>query len=136
VIWSALESFLGLTPHPDRLEVNPVLPSGWDWVAIANMPYRGYPLSILADARTQTLYTTAAVESSWRQVVASATLQSEYTFRSDNEPFWLVVPDGLGLLLLAASSEATQGQLVERKTGRVLAEVSIPPGGVVRVKVK
>ena len=47
-IWSSLESFLGITPRPAGLEVNPVLPDEWGWAAASRIPYHGASLSLLA----------------------------------------------------------------------------------------
>jgi hypothetical protein len=70
--WAALEGIMGLRPRATALECNPHLPPDWKWAAVQNLPYRGFPLSIFADAEPRTLYTTAAVKSDWKQVVASA----------------------------------------------------------------
>lgn len=130
--WAATESFLGLVPHPDRLEVNPSLPAGWGWTAVSRLPYHGYPLSILAIADEQTLYTTLPVSSAWRQVVSSDVIQQRFHFESTGQPFWLVVPAKNGLELLAASDVAASGRLWDRKTHTELCNLTIPAGGLVR----
>ena len=131
-IWSALEGFLGLSLHPAGLHVNPILPREWKWVAVSNMPYRGRPFTMLAVPAEHKLYSTARVKSDWDQVVLPEALQEKFSFASDQPAFWLVVPQGKGYALLAASDVATTGKLIERRTQRVLLELPIPRGGLVR----
>jgi len=71
-LWAAWEGFLGMTPQADGLEVNPVLPADWGWVAATGMPYRGETLSLLAVRKTRTIYTTVRVKTKWKQVVVAA----------------------------------------------------------------
>ena len=70
-LWAGWEGFLGMTPHAEYLEVNPVIPEDWGWVAISRMPYRGLSLSLLAVKKTKTIYTTVKVKTTWKQVVVS-----------------------------------------------------------------
>ena len=90
---------------------------------------------MLAVRQGGVLYTTLPVETRWKQVVVPASLQQKFSFRSDNPAFWLVIPNRGGWEILAASALATTGRLVEQETDRVLAELSIPAGAVVRKKV-
>ena len=71
-LWAGWEGFLGMRPHADHLEVNPVLPDDWGWVAMSRLPYRGQSLSLLAVKDKQTLYTTVRVKTAWKQVLVSA----------------------------------------------------------------
>jgi len=135
-IWAALEGLLGLSPHPDVLHVNPALPTGWDWIAVSHLPYRGFPLSLFADRQTKTLFTTFRVVTSWNQVEVPERLQQQYSFQSEQNAFWMVVPVKNGNEVFVASDQAVQGKLVERKTGRVVAEMSLPAGGTVRKKLE
>ena len=135
-VWAALEGLLGLSPHPDALHVNPALPTGWDWIAVSHLPYRGFPLSLFADRQTKTLFTTVRVVTSWNQVEVPERLQQQYSFQSEQNAFWMVVPVKNGNEVFVASDQAVQGKLVERKTGRVVAEMSLPAGGTVRKKLE
>ena len=58
--------------------MNPAFPEGWTWMALFKMPYRGNPLTILALPKDHVLYTTAKVESSWKQIPVSKSLQGKY----------------------------------------------------------
>ena len=135
-IWAALEGLLGLSPHPDALHVNPSLPAGWNWIAVSQLPYRGFPLTLFADRQTKTLFTTARVESSWNQVAVPEQLQQQYSFQSEQNAFWMIISTKSGNEVLAASDEPVQGKLIERETGRVVSELSIPAGGMVRKKLE
>lgn len=131
-IWSALEGLAGIAPHPTGLQVNPALPSGWNWLAVSRLAYRGNPVTLLADAKTHTLYTTAPLHSEWQQVPVPESLQTKFSFVSAKPAFWMVVPGKKGYDVLAASPAPTEGKLIERDTGRVLLTLSVPEGEVVK----
>jgi hypothetical protein len=134
LVWAAVESFLGLSPHAKTLRVKPALPQGWTWAAISNLPHRGYPLSMLAveTENEQTLYTTAQVDTDWKQVIAPAVIQQQYRFKPDGQVFWLVLPETGEVI--AAAADAVEGQLVERRSGRVAANLNLQAGEITRVK--
>jgi glycogen debranching enzyme len=132
-IWSSLESFLGISPHHAGLEVNPVLPAEWRWVAAARIPYRGAPMSLLAVRDGQTLYTTAPVSTKWKTVVAPPDLQDRFRFEPEAETFGLVLAaPGGSLEVIAASAAATVVKVVERRTGREVSHFSLAAGAIVR----
>jgi glycogen debranching enzyme len=133
-IWSGLEGLFGITPHAAGLTVNPAFPAGWSWMAISKMPYRGNPLTILALPKDHVLYTTAKIESSWRQIQVSEAMQGKYRMVSETPVFWLVVPVTGGNQVFAGSATATTAKLVDADTGRVIRELSIPAKGLVREK--
>jgi hypothetical protein len=132
-IWTALEGLVGIFPHPTILWVAPAMPRGWDWMAVSNIPYRGSPLTILADGKNHTLYTTAPVQSTWRHEVVSESLQKKFIFVSDKPAFELVITKDSHLVVLAASAEATAAKVVDRETRRVIRSFSIPAGSLVEV---
>ena len=130
--WAGTESFLGLSPHPDRLEVRPSLPADWKWAAVARLPYRGFPLSMLAAAQEKTLYTTLPVSSDWRQVICSAAEQERYEMEAEGQLFWLVAPHAAGLELIAASDTGASGRFRDRQTRAVLFDIEISAGSLVK----
>lgn len=131
-IWSGLEGLVGLEPHPASLRVEPEIPRDWGWLAVSRLPYRGFPLTILAVAKDHTIYTTARVETNWKQIAVPEHLQEKYSLVSDQPAFWMIVPNGKGKELLAASAHATTGKLMERDSGRVIVGLSIPAKALVR----
>ena len=131
-IWSSMESFLGISPHATGIEVSPSFPTGWKWVAVSNLPYRGHSLSMLAVKEERTLYTTVEVRSGWKQVFASPLLQDKYIFKPGGQCFWLVIPSPTGREVVAAAPGSVTGKLVDRETGRAVLELSIPAGELVR----
>lgn len=135
VVSAAIECFLGISPHPDSLRVNPVLPESWNWTAISNLPYRGFPLSMIAVADEKILYTTARVESTWKQVVVPAVLQNRFDFKAQGDVFWMVIPDESGYQLIAAAATATEGKLIDKHTNRTIAVVNISEKGLARQKI-
>ena len=132
LIWAATEGFFGLTPHPEMLEVTPSLPAAWPWLALMHLPYRGYPLSMIAVRDEETLYTTAPVQSSWRQVVTPAELQERYLVKADGPLAYLVIPSDSGETLLAVSPEHVNVTVRCGKTHAVIAEFAVAAGEVVR----
>jgi len=66
--------------------------------------------------------------------VFAAKADSEREDRPDGRAFWLIIPASEDQEVLAASPLATTGELIHRATGRVLVELSIPAGAVVRRK--
>ena len=123
---------MGIVPRSSELEVNPAMPRSWQWIAVSDLSYRGFPLTLLAVRDNKVLYTTAPVVSKWRQIVVPETLQHRYSFEGSPETFWMVIPSGQERELLAAAPTATTGRLVERETGRILLQVSIGAGELVR----
>jgi glycogen debranching enzyme len=133
-IWSGLEGLFGMTPHAAGLTINPAFPEGWSWMAISKMPYRGNPLTVLALPKDHVLYTTAKIESSWKEIRVPESLQTKYRMVSAIPVFWLVVPANGGYEIFAGSATATTAKLVDTDTGRVVRELSIPAKGLVREK--
>jgi len=131
-IWSALEGLAGIAPHPTSLQVNPELPTGWSWLAVSKLAYRGNPVTLLADAKTHTLYTTAPLQTDWQQVVVPESLQENFTFVCDQPAFWMVVPGSKGNEVIAASAYRASGKLLDSASGRVVAKLEIAPGGMQR----
>lgn len=132
-IWSTLEGLLGISAGPTALRVDPVLPRGWEWIAVSNLPYRQNPLTIFADGRTHTLYTTVPVESTWKHEVAPELLQEKFIFVSGAPACELVITKNGRLEVLAASAEATTVRVFDRQTYRIVRQFSIPAGGLVEV---
>ena len=89
---------------------------------------------MLADEKDHTLYTTVPVESNWKQVVVPESLQEKFVLVSEKPAFMIVVPMGKHQEVFAASDQATNSKVVDRETGRVLVELSIPAGVLVKAK--
>ncbi|MEW5976488.1 MAG: hypothetical protein AB1898_11865 [Acidobacteriota bacterium] len=131
-IWSSLESFLGMTPRASGLVLNPELPTNWGWVGVSNLPYRGHRITLLADRQNRRIYSTMLLKSGWEVVTVPVSLQERFRFEAEGEAFWLVIPAAKGLDVVVASTETTQGKLIEKVSGRVLGNISIPAGSLVR----
>ncbi len=132
-IWSSLESFLGISPHAARLEVNPVLPSGWDWAAAARIPYHGAPLTLLAVRDGQTLYTTSPVSTSWKTVLVPEELQNRICFEPEGDTIGLVLSANGGRAeVIVASAEGGEIKVVDRRGNHELGRFSLARGAVTR----
>jgi Bacterial alpha-L-rhamnosidase 6 hairpin glycosidase domain len=44
-LWAAIEGVCGLVLTPELPRVNPLMPAGWNWVALRDVPYHGEPFS-------------------------------------------------------------------------------------------
>jgi len=132
-IWSSLESFLGISAHAAGMEVNPVLPAGWNWAAAAHIPYRGMPLTLLAIRDGRILYSTAPVSTNWQMVIAPPELQDRFRFEPETETFGIVLSSSEGRLeVIAAAADATAVRVVERQTGHEIARFPLERGAVAR----
>ena len=132
-IWSSLESFLGLTPSPQGLTVDPQLPKEWAWVGASRILYRGAPLTLLAVRNGTTLYSTASVTTKWKTVIAPEQLQERYQFEPKEDVIGLILPrQGGGLDVIVGSSAATQVRVVDRVTKHEVARFPLTAGGITR----
>lgn len=62
-VWAVMEGLLGIEPGVSgRLKVNPVLPQGWTWAALKDMPYLYSKVSFFIYG--DTLYSTQSVDTS------------------------------------------------------------------------
>ncbi len=138
-VWAATEGIMGLRPRAAQLEVNPQLPRGWKWAALTNLPYRGFPLSLLASAENRTLYTTARVQSDWTQIICPLALQSEYLVESSGPPVvWIIAPgrEKAAGEAIVAGDQAAEVRIVHRAGGRVAAEMRVGAGEIVRAPLR
>ncbi len=65
-LWAAVEGICGVMLRPHALQVQPLIPESWDWVALRNLPFQGDRVSFFAgrDAdRDLHLYSTRDVSS-------------------------------------------------------------------------
>jgi hypothetical protein len=131
-IWSATESFLGMTPHAAKLRVDPQLPESWAWVGVSRLPYRGTPISIMAVREDRTVYTTVPLETSWRQVPLPADLQEAYAFEPSDQVFGIAVHGQNGNDIIVASESAQDVVVTDRKIRAQVAHLKVPAGGIVR----
>jgi hypothetical protein len=67
-------------------------------------------------------------------VVVPESLQGRFAFVSKKPAFGIIVPRGNSHEVLAASTEATNGEVIDRETGRVLLKLWIPAGQLVKVE--
>ncbi len=132
-VWSSLESFLGITPHPRSLSVNPELPREWGWTAASHIPYKGTSLTLLAIKSERTLYTTTPVVTGWNTVLAKPELQDHFRFEPRDETFGIVLPKGTdGLEIIAVSSVTTELTVVDTRTEIEVMRVKMAAGEIVR----
>jgi glycogen debranching enzyme len=135
--WAAIEGIMGLRPRAAALEVNPQLPRGWKWAAITNMPYRGFPLSMIASAENHTLYTSTRVETDWEQVICPLSLQEQYQIDGDGATIiGMIVTSDSGREAVVASDAAATVRVRQRDTGRVVAEVRVAAGDISRIALR
>ncbi|MBN1903302.1 hypothetical protein JW926_18430 [Candidatus Sumerlaeota bacterium] len=61
-----LYGFLGLNPQPDRIEISPNLPSGWDFLKIENISYQDIDMDIRAGGDEIEIKTSSSVPKTLR----------------------------------------------------------------------
>lgn len=79
-LWAAVEGVCGLVLLPGAPRVNPLMPAGWNWVALRDVPYHGRPFSyfIVREPETGTrVYATCAIDCDWRTEVYSSDVSDD-----------------------------------------------------------
>ncbi|MDE3056383.1 MAG: hypothetical protein KGJ59_00300 [Bacteroidota bacterium] len=112
-LWVGVEGLLGVKPLLNGLELNPALPSGWKWIAVRDVPYRGSKFSALFLRRENggqadgVLYTTEPVHSRFPVTVCdpcetSSDTEGSFTvgFQTENE-----------VLIFAAATSSAEGKV-------------------------
>lgn len=91
-LWAAVEGLCGLVLLPGAPRVNPLMPAGWNWVALRDVPYHGRRFSyfIVREAEGARIYATCAIDSDWRTEVYSTDVSDDV---------WIYAKDTIGLAL-------------------------------------
>ncbi|HEY1975834.1 MAG TPA: amylo-alpha-1,6-glucosidase [Candidatus Baltobacteraceae bacterium] len=78
-LWAAVEGLCGLVLLPGAPRVNPLMPAGWNWVALRDVPYHGQRFSyfIVREAEGPCVYATCAIDSDWRTEVYATDVSDE-----------------------------------------------------------
>jgi hypothetical protein len=67
-LWAAVEGVCGLMLMPGLARVNPLMPAGWNWVALRDVPYHGGPFSyfLVREAEGDVrVYATRSIDCNW-----------------------------------------------------------------------
>jgi hypothetical protein len=67
-LWAAVEGVCGLVLMPGPPRVNPLMPAGWNWVALRDVPYHGVPFSYFYVREAEggvRIYATCSIDSNW-----------------------------------------------------------------------
>ena len=67
-LWAAVEGVCGFVLMPGLPRVNPLMPAGWNWVALRDVPYHGRPFSyfLVREAEGSVrVYATSNIDCSW-----------------------------------------------------------------------
>ncbi|HZY98736.1 MAG TPA: hypothetical protein VFE36_04115, partial [Candidatus Baltobacteraceae bacterium] len=67
-LWAAVEGVCGLVLLPGAPRVSPLMPEGWDWVALRDVPYHGRSFSYFIVRESEggsCVYATLAIDSDW-----------------------------------------------------------------------
>jgi len=79
-LWAAVEGVCGLVLLPGAPRVNPIMPAGWNWVALRDVPYHGQSFSyfLVREAESGTrVYATCAIDCAWHTEVYAADVSDE-----------------------------------------------------------
>jgi hypothetical protein len=79
-LWAAVEGVCGLVLLPGAPRVNPLMPAGWNWVAVRDVPYHGRPFSYFIVREPETgsrVYATCVIDCDWRTEVYSTDVSDD-----------------------------------------------------------
>lgn len=92
-LWAAVEGLCGLVLLPGAPRVNPLMPAGWNWVALRNVPYHGRPFSyfVLREPESGSrVYATCPIDCDWHTDVYPADV---------SDGVWIYTKDAIGVAL-------------------------------------
>ena len=92
-LWAAVEGVCGLVLLPGVPRVNPLMPDGWNWVALRDVPYHGQAFSyfiVRESERGARIYATAAIDSDWHTEIYSADVSDDV---------WIYAKDAIAVAL-------------------------------------
>jgi hypothetical protein len=67
-LWAAIEGVCGLVLMPGLPRVDPLMPAGWNWVALRDVPYHGTPFSYFLVREAEggvRAYATCSIDCNW-----------------------------------------------------------------------
>jgi hypothetical protein len=79
-LWAAVEGVCGLVLLPGAPRVSPLMPEGWDWVALRDVPYHGRSFSYFIVRESEggsCVYATLAIDSDWPTKVYATDVSDE-----------------------------------------------------------
>lgn len=92
-LWAAVEGVCGLVLLPGAPQVNPLMPTDWNWVALRDVPYHGRPFSyfIVREADSDVrVYATSGIDCDWRTENYSADVSDDV---------WIYTKDAIAIAL-------------------------------------
>ncbi len=92
-LWAAVEGVCGLVLLPGVPRVNPLMPDGWNWVALRDVPYHGQAFSYFIVRESESgarIYATAAIDSDWHTEIYSADVSDDV---------WIYAKDAIAVAL-------------------------------------
>ncbi len=128
-LWLGVEGLLGVKPGLGDLEITPIIPAGWRWVAVRDLLYRGN--RITAFLYDGTLYSTERVTSEY-PVRAGVLLQAS----SDNDSILVIgmMVDSEALFLVASDGEGEANLVLEYNNLRTERHVRLAVGEAVLLR--
>ena len=109
-LWAAVEGVCGLVLRPGIPRINPLIPAGWNWVGLRDLPYHGSLLSyfIVRDASTGfRVYSTTPVESDWDVLLYERDVSDLVRVYGDGVVVVALAREGAAVLLLGNSATQT-----------------------------
>ena len=79
-LWAAVEGVCGLVPMPGLPQVNPLMPAGWNWVALRDVPYHGGPFSYFLVREAEgglRVYATRSIACNWPVEIYTADVSDD-----------------------------------------------------------
>ena len=79
-LWAAVEGVCGLVLMPGLPRVNPLMPAGWNWVALRDVPYHGEPFSYFLVREAEggvRVYATSSIDCGWPVEIYTADVSDD-----------------------------------------------------------
>ncbi len=90
-LWAAVEGVCGLVLLPGAPRVNPLMPAGWNWVALRDVPYHGRSFSYFIVREPESgsrVYATCTIDCDWHTEVYTADVSDDV---------WAYTKDAIGM---------------------------------------
>ncbi len=124
-LWAAVEGVCGLVLLPGAPRVNPIVPDGWNWVALRDVPYHGRPFSYFLVREPDSaarIYATCAIDCDLRTEVYTADVSDDVWVYTKDAIAVALQRDGDLALLIGNTGTVTINAAVQFADGKLLPE--------------
>ena len=109
-LWAAVEGVCGFELTPGLPQVNPLMPAGWNWVALRNVPYHGSPFSYFLVREAEggvRVYATSSIACKWPVEIYMADVSEDVRIFNEDAVGVALRHDGNLILLVGNTGDDT-----------------------------